>query len=191
MPSTRSCADRLARPMRRRASPWRSSTRAGPRSAATASPISSRPHPWTRLRSFRSPRSPRPSPRWPSSCSSRTATSPPAILARFLPDFPNAGRITLRDLLVHTSGIAEFTQLPPFATDQARDWRPDELIALVAAAPPLDPPGQVCRYGDSGYILLGRVVEELASDETSWTMCASMWPDGSPCPASCRAATRR
>lgn len=93
----------------------------------------------------------------------RLATGDP--LARFLPDFPNAGRITLRDLLVHTSGIAEFTQLPPFATDQARDWRPDELIALVAAAPPLDPPGQVCRYSDSGYILLGRVVE-LASGQS-------------------------
>ena len=60
----------------------------------------------------------------------RLATSDP--LARFLPDFPDAERITLRDLLVHTSGIAEFTQLQPFATDQARDWRPDELITLVA-----------------------------------------------------------
>ncbi|HEX2524921.1 MAG TPA: serine hydrolase domain-containing protein [Geminicoccus sp.] len=85
-------------------------------------------------------------------------------LSRFLPNFPNAAQITLSDLLVHTSGIAEFTDIPTFADHQERDWKPDELIAMVAAAPPLHAPRQVCLYSDSGYILLGRIVE-LASGQ--------------------------
>ena len=93
----------------------------------------------------------------------RLSTTDP--LSRFLPDFPGSSGITLRDLLVHTSGIAEFTELSPFAQDQARDWTPDELIALIAKAPPLHPPGEVCLYSDSGYILLGHIVE-IASGQS-------------------------
>lgn len=83
-------------------------------------------------------------------------------LARFLPDFPNAEQITLHQLLVHTSGIAEFTSLPAFAGDQERDWTPQQLLEMIAAAPPLKPPGVACVYSDSGYILLGLVIEKAS-----------------------------
>ncbi|WP_157961843.1 serine hydrolase domain-containing protein [Acuticoccus kandeliae] len=85
-------------------------------------------------------------------------------LSKTMPDFPNAAAITLRDLLVHTSGIADFTQIPAFDNDQYRDWTPDELIALIEKAPPVFAPGAKCVYNDSGYILLGRVIEIVSGE---------------------------
>jgi D-alanyl-D-alanine carboxypeptidase len=83
-------------------------------------------------------------------------------LSRFMPDYPNAQGITIRNLLTHTSGIPEFTTLEPFASQQALDWTPQQLVALFAKAPPVFAPGAQCIYSDSGYILLGLVIEKVS-----------------------------
>jgi D-alanyl-D-alanine carboxypeptidase len=83
-------------------------------------------------------------------------------LNKFLPDFPNASAITLRELLVHTSGIADFTALPAFLQAQAKDWTPQEIVQLVAASPPVFPPGVRCAYNDSAYVILGLVIEKAS-----------------------------
>lgn len=86
-------------------------------------------------------------------------------LAKTLPDFPNADAITLRDLLVHTSGIADFTAIPAFLDAQYRNWTPQALVDLVKAAPVDFAPGAKCSYNDSGYILLGLVVEKVSGKD--------------------------
>jgi len=83
-------------------------------------------------------------------------------LARFLPDYPGAEGITLRRLLNHTAGIPDFVTIPAFADNQAKDWTPAQLVALFAAEPPTAPPGKECRYSDSGFVLLGLVIEKAA-----------------------------
>lgn len=80
-------------------------------------------------------------------------------LSRFLPDYPGAAGITLAQLLNHTAGIPDFVTIPAFADNQAKDWTPTELVALFSREPPTAPPGQECRYSDSGFVLLGLVVE--------------------------------
>jgi D-alanyl-D-alanine carboxypeptidase len=82
-------------------------------------------------------------------------------LARWLPDYPNAARITLRMLLQHTSGLADFFQNPKFdaAMNRAKRhaWLPDEVLPFVAA--PAFPPGTGWGYSNTNYVLLGMVAE--------------------------------
>ena len=82
-------------------------------------------------------------------------------LARWLPDYPNAARITLRMLLQHTSGLADFFQNPKFdaALNRAkgRVWAPDEVLPFVAK--PAFAPGKGWGYSNTNYVLLGLVAE--------------------------------
>jgi D-alanyl-D-alanine carboxypeptidase len=82
-------------------------------------------------------------------------------LSRWLPDYPNAARITLRMLLQHTSGLADFFQNPKFdaALNRAkgRAWTPDEVLPFVAK--PAFAPGKGWGYSNTNYVLLGLVAE--------------------------------
>jgi hypothetical protein len=52
-----------------------------------------------------------------------------------------------------------------------RAWRPQALVAMVADQPPAFPAGTVWSYSNTGYILLGLVVE-AASQRTPGRSCA-------------------
>jgi D-alanyl-D-alanine carboxypeptidase len=82
-------------------------------------------------------------------------------LSRWLPDYPNAARITLRMLLQHTSGLADFFQNPKFdaALNRAklRVWTPDEVLPFVGK--PAFAPGKGWGYSNTNYVLLGLVAE--------------------------------
>ncbi len=85
-------------------------------------------------------------------------------LARWLPDYPNAARITLRMLLQHTSGLADFFQNPKFDAvlnrSKGRLWTPDEVLPFVAK--PAFAPGKGWGYSNTNYVLLGLVAERAA-----------------------------
>lgn len=85
-------------------------------------------------------------------------------LGKFLPSFPAPGRAaTIRQLLNHTSGIRSMTSLGPRYWAQAgREIEPADLVALFAAEPSDFPPGTDYRYSNSGYVLLGLVVEKAS-----------------------------
>ena len=82
-------------------------------------------------------------------------------LSRWLPDYPNATHITLRMLLSHTSGLADFFQNPKFdaALNRAklRVWTPDEVLPFVGK--PAFAPGKGWGYSNTNYVLLGLVAE--------------------------------
>ncbi len=83
-------------------------------------------------------------------------------ITKHLPEFPAQGhRVTLRQLLEHTSGIPEYGSLPRFRRIDQRSATPDELAALVAGQPFGFAPGAAMAYSNSGYLLLGRVVERV------------------------------
>ncbi len=91
-------------------------------------------------------------------------------LATFLPDFPRADRITLRQLLNHTSGIPDYGQVEGFArsrlTDRDRTWTTDEVVALAAGRDPEFEPGAGYAYSNTDYVLLGEVIRVVTG--TSW-----------------------
>src|SRR5262249_33437216 len=86
---------------------------------------------------------------------------------RWLPGLvPNAGRITLRQLLNHTSGLFDYVQDPrllrPYqAGNRGYVWTPRSLVALSAAHPPLFAPGARWSLSNTNYIVLGLVVEAV------------------------------
>lgn len=68
--------------------------------------------------------------------------------------------ITLEHLIGHTSGVFGFTELEDF--DATQPVTPAETIERVAGIPLPWEPGQNYRYSNSGYVLLGMVIERVA-----------------------------
>jgi len=88
-------------------------------------------------------------------------------LSRFLPDYPNGGRITLRQLLNHTSGVKSYTGIPGYMHNPIRrDLGTAELIKEFKDQPADFAPGEKWAYNNSGYVLLGAVVEAISGK--SW-----------------------
>jgi D-alanyl-D-alanine carboxypeptidase len=74
------------------------------------------------------------------------------------------GRITIRHLLSHTAGLPDHSQMKAFAAaisaNPQRRWQRDEQIALAMdSTRPLGQPGQIWSYSDTGYLILGEVIE--------------------------------
>ena len=72
--------------------------------------------------------------------------------------------ITLLHLLTHTSGIVSITDLPPDQAALTRGGTPAEILERFRNQPLLFPPGTQARYSNSGYILLGMIVEKVARE---------------------------
>jgi D-alanyl-D-alanine carboxypeptidase len=87
-------------------------------------------------------------------------------VSKYYPDAPAAwSKITLRELLTHTSGIPSYTALPAFFDREGRlPHTPDELIRLTRDKPLEFEPGAGYAYDNSGYILLGYVVEKVSGE---------------------------
>ena len=85
-------------------------------------------------------------------------------LQKFFPNFPAQGnRVTVRHLLNHTSGIRSYTSLGPrWARVIRLDLAPDSMVALFANEPFDFKPGDAYRYNNSGYFLLGMIIEKLS-----------------------------
>ncbi len=87
-------------------------------------------------------------------------------LQRWVPRFRTPGRrITVRHLLTHTSGIPNYTAIgAPFRTRLRLDLPPDSIVGLVRGRPGDFAPGERFRYSNTGYVLLGMIVERASGE---------------------------
>ncbi len=84
-------------------------------------------------------------------------------VAKHYPQAPSAWKnVTIRHLLNHTSGIRSYTDLPEFRKTLRKDYEPDELIGLVTDRDLDFSPGERWRYNNTGYYLLGLVIEKAS-----------------------------
>ncbi len=82
----------------------------------------------------------------------------------YLPGFPTHGqRITLEQILTHTSGLPNFVDLENFEAVSKQAHSVDELLALTKDVPLHFAPGAGYHYSDTGYILLGAVIERVSA----------------------------
>ncbi len=81
-------------------------------------------------------------------------------LSRWFPDFPNAKAITLDHLLRHTGGIYSFQNDPKLRV-QPGYHAPEELIGVARAHGNGFCPGEYWSYSNTGYVLLGLIVERV------------------------------
>jgi CubicO group peptidase (beta-lactamase class C family) len=84
-------------------------------------------------------------------------------ITKFIPDYPTHGRkITIHHLLNHTSGIKSYTDVPAFRKMARTDMTPTELINTFKNEPMDFEPGEQWHYNNSGYILLGYIIEKAS-----------------------------
>lgn len=87
-------------------------------------------------------------------------------ITKFLPDYPTHDHlITVEHLLTHTSGIKSYTSMPEWPPLWRKDFTVQELIDFFKDQPMVSAPGACWAYNNSGYILLGAIIEK-ASGQT-------------------------
>lgn len=84
-------------------------------------------------------------------------------VTEYLPDFPTYGEtITIRHLLTHTSGIAEYLDGPDLRAWIRSELELAELVDSIADREPGFEPGKSSAYSNSNYVLLAAVIERVA-----------------------------
>jgi CubicO group peptidase (beta-lactamase class C family) len=83
-------------------------------------------------------------------------------ITRFIPDYPTQGhKITIHHLLNHTSGIKSYTSMSEFSMVMRKDHSPSQIIDIFKDEPMDFAPGERFLYNNSGYILLGYIIEKI------------------------------
>lgn len=80
-----------------------------------------------------------------------------------LPDLPEAWKdVTIHHLLSHTSGIKSYTSVRDFHKSARKDYARREILDLVSKEPLEFQPGERWNYSNTGYFLLGMLIEDVA-----------------------------
>ncbi len=84
-------------------------------------------------------------------------------ITKFIPDYPTHGqKITVHHLLNHTSGIKSYTRIKKLFAVARNDMTPLELINFFKNEPVDFNPGEKYKYNNSGYIILGYIIEKIS-----------------------------
>ncbi len=86
---------------------------------------------------------------------------------KYLPEYPAeiASKITIEHLLTHTSGIVTYTGIPGymFSDKIRRELSTNELVDVFKDLQPVSAPGEKWNYNNSGYVLLGAIIENVSA----------------------------
>ncbi|MCX7747889.1 MAG: serine hydrolase [Clostridia bacterium] len=83
-------------------------------------------------------------------------------LSKYFPDFPRGDDITIHHLLTHTSGIYNFTDLEDTVSEKLESISIDDIIDVLKTLKLEFEPGEKWDYSNSGYLLLGYIVEKVS-----------------------------
>ena len=87
-------------------------------------------------------------------------------LSKYVPQFPLQGKkVSIRQLLNHTSGIHSYTSSKEWEKTWNDDLSPDAIVKFVAADTFDFAPGTAYRYNNTGYVLLGMVIEKASGQK--------------------------
>ena len=87
-----------------------------------------------------------------------------APIGRYLPDYPNrdaAGMVTIHHLLTHSAGLPPYMS-PRYMAERDRIRTLDDLVSFFASEPLEFEPGSRQEYSNSGFVVLGRIVEKVS-----------------------------
>lgn len=84
-------------------------------------------------------------------------------ISKYIPDYPNGNKITIHHLLTHTSGIKDFTKMKSLKEIAQKEMSPKMMIDFFKDEPVDFLPGEKFEYNNSGYILLGYIIELTSS----------------------------
>ncbi len=83
-------------------------------------------------------------------------------LSRYIPDFPNGDKITILELLEHTSGIPSYYSIPEYDSLKLKPVHFDDLISIMRTKPLEFEPGSKSDYSDTGYAFLAYIIEKVS-----------------------------
>jgi CubicO group peptidase (beta-lactamase class C family) len=83
-------------------------------------------------------------------------------LSKYIPDYPKGDSVTIHMLLNHTSGIKNYTDMEAFWPKAILPLPIDSMIAIFKNAPYDFSPGTKFSYSNSGYYLLGLIIEKVS-----------------------------
>ena len=87
---------------------------------------------------------------------------------KYMPGAPAAwDKVTIFHLLTHTSGIPSFTGFPDYAASEPFPSTPEKLVARFRDKPLEFQPGEKWNYSNSGYVLLGYLIEKISGQTYS------------------------
>lgn len=83
---------------------------------------------------------------------------------KYLPGLPAQGAdITIENLLTHTSGIKNYTEMPKHAETRRSEMTVTQMMAFFQNEPLAFRPGERFAYSNSGYFLLGAIIEQVSN----------------------------
>lgn len=99
-------------------------------------------------------------------------------LSKYLPDYPNGSAITLAQLLNHSSGVKSYTGIPGYMRGAGirRDLTTAELVQVFSGLPVDFAPGAGWSYSNSGYVLVGAVIEAITKRPWHAQVAAMLQP---------------
>jgi CubicO group peptidase (beta-lactamase class C family) len=87
------------------------------------------------------------------------------LVKKYVPDAPAAwDKMTIYEVLTHTAGIPNFTSFPDYRETEWKESKPVDLVARFKDKPLDFEPGTQFRYSNSGYVLLGYILEQVAGE---------------------------
>ena len=84
------------------------------------------------------------------------------LVSKYVPSLPQPGAsATVRQILNHTSGVQSYTGIPGWMVEENtnRPYTTEQMIALFKDLPSPNKPGETWTYNNSGYVLVGAVIE--------------------------------
>jgi CubicO group peptidase (beta-lactamase class C family) len=97
-----------------------------------------------------------------------------APISTWLPELPDADRVTLRMLATMTAGYPDYVRNAEFlrenAADVHRQWKPQELIDLGLSTQRIFDPGTNWDYSHTNYVILGRALERITGEPLATLM---------------------
>ena len=84
-------------------------------------------------------------------------------IGRHIPGYPDTGKgVTIEQLLAHTAGVPSYTDSPEYAASMEKPVTHADMLARFAGKPLEFKPGTQWKYSNSGYYLLGMVIENVS-----------------------------
>lgn len=90
----------------------------------------------------------------------KLATQDP--ISKYIPDYPSGDQITIHHLLTHTSGIKDFTKMKTLSEIAQKEMTPKMMVDFFKNEQPDFAPGEKFEYNNSGYVVLGYLIELIA-----------------------------
>lgn len=85
-------------------------------------------------------------------------------VSRYIGDYPSGDKITIHHLLTHTSGIKDFTKMKSLSEISRKDMTPKMMVDFFKNEPVDFAPGEKFDYNNSGYVLLGYLIELVSGE---------------------------